>query len=71
MDVVPDILQAYERAKLREGVKFYDNQWLEEARELFRTRFGPDKLQALDGVELLETLFGHSTRSSLVYWLEF
>ncbi|HHT72404.1 MAG TPA: hypothetical protein GX008_01675 [Firmicutes bacterium] len=52
-------------------MKFYDNQWLEEARELFRTRFGPDKLQALDGVELLETLFGHSTRSSLVYWLEF
>lgn len=37
----------------------------------FRERFGPDRLQALDGEALLETMHAHGNRDSLVYWLEF
>jgi len=39
--------------------------------ETFRSRFGPEKLQSLDGLALLETMHDHSNRDSLVYWLEF
>jgi len=42
--------------------KYYDT---------FRQRFGPDKLRALDGEELLITMHDHGNRDSLVYWLEF
>lgn len=37
----------------------------------FRDRFGPEKLGALDGKALLETMFHLGNRDSLVYWLEF
>ena len=37
----------------------------------FRTRFGPERLKALNGAELLETMHSHGNRDSLVYWLEF
>jgi len=37
----------------------------------FRTRFGPDRLKALDGEEMLEVMHNHGNRDSLVYWLEF
>lgn len=43
----------------------------EEALRNFRDRFAPEKLRALDGPALLETLHDHSNRNSLVYWLEF
>lgn len=39
--------------------------------ETFRTRFGPPRLQNLDGEELLEVMHGHGNQQSLVYWLEF
>ena len=39
--------------------------------DTFRQRFGPDKLQALNGEELLITVHDHGNRDSLVYWLEF
>lgn len=39
--------------------------------ETFRTRFGPARLQNLDGEELLEVMHGHGNQESLVYWLEF
>ena len=39
--------------------------------EIFRKRFGPDKLKGLDGEELLKTIHEHGNQDSLVYWLEF
>ncbi len=39
--------------------------------DTFRQRFGPDKLQNLDGEALLETMHDHGNQDSLVYWLEF
>lgn len=44
---------------------------LEEYYRTFRERFGPDRLQALDGAALLEYMHAHGNRDSLVYWLEF
>lgn len=44
---------------------------LKESYELFRNKFGPEKLKGLDGETLLETMFNHGNRGSLVYWLEF
>ncbi len=38
---------------------------------LFRERFGPQSLQSLSGVALLETMHLHANHDSLVYWLEF
>ncbi|MFA5343956.1 MAG: AAA family ATPase [Kiritimatiellia bacterium] len=37
----------------------------------FRDRFGPDKLKALDGDALLQTMHSRGNKDSLVYWLEF
>lgn len=37
----------------------------------FRERFGPARLQNLDGEELLEKMHAHGNSDSLVYWLEF
>lgn len=40
--------------------------------DTFRGRFGPDRLRAIDGTELLVTMHDHTQRDdSLVYWLEF
>lgn len=38
---------------------------------LFRKRFGPEVLSALDGEELLNVMHDHGNHDSLVYWLEF
>ena len=46
------------------------SQRLDECYTLFRSKFGPDALQQLDGEALLNTM--HSTdQDGLVYWLEF
>ena len=37
----------------------------------FQDRFSPDQLSRLDGEDLVEFMHNHSTRDSLVYWLEF
>lgn len=37
----------------------------------FRNRFGPDRLQSLDGEALLQAMHTHGNKESLVYWLEF
>ncbi len=37
----------------------------------FRDRFGPDKLNSLDGEALLQSMHTHGNKDSLVYWLEF
>jgi 5-methylcytosine-specific restriction protein B len=40
--------------------------------DAFRSRFGPNRLRALNGTELLIAMHDHSRRDdSLVYWLEF
>lgn len=44
---------------------------LSECYELFRDRFGPERLKSLDGEVLLNTMHAHGSRDSLVYWLEF
>jgi len=44
---------------------------LKAAYELFRSRFGPERLRGLDGEALLETMHTHGNQDSLVYWLEF
>lgn len=44
---------------------------LMESYEIFRHNFAPEKLLNLDGEALLETMFNHGNKGSLVYWLEF
>ncbi len=44
---------------------------LKDSCELFRNRSSPEQLRRLDGEALLESLFNHGNRNSLVYWLEF
>lgn len=51
--------------------KFLTEEQLKEEYDLFKSKFGPDTLKSLDGETLLETIFNHGNRDSLVYWLEF
>jgi len=44
---------------------------LAECFAVFRERFGPERLQSLDGETLLNTMHAHGSKDSLVYWLEF
>lgn len=44
---------------------------LDAAYTIFRERFGPEKLSALDGRALLDLMHLHGSKDSLVYWLEF
>lgn len=39
--------------------------------DTFRTRFGPEQLQRVDGEALLELMHGRGSNDSLAYWLEF
>ena len=49
----------------------FDTELLPNYYAAFRQRFGPDKLLALEGEELLLTMHAHNNKGSLVYWLEF
>ena len=52
--------------------KLTSRERLKEYYALFRQRFGPERLRALDGPELLEVMHDHGRRDEgLVYWLEF
>lgn len=62
MDLIQQVYQTYETERLREGNRLHDAQKIEESYELFRERFGRDKLKSLDGELLLETLFNHGNR---------
>jgi 5-methylcytosine-specific restriction protein B len=42
-----------------------------ESYELFQQKFAPEKLKGLDGEVLLNSIFDHGNKGSLVYWLEF
>ena len=57
--------------KLLGEKKLFPEEKLKEYYETFRHNFGPEKLRQLDGEVLLETMFNHGNRRSLVYWLEF
>ena len=44
---------------------------LEKCYSLFRTRFGPEVLEKLEGENLLRLLHARPGKDSLMYWLEF
>ena len=69
MDFTNKIIETYQ--KMLGENKFVADDILKENYEVFANHFGPDKLKGLDGELLLETLFNHSNKGSLVYWLEF
>ena len=51
--------------------RIYTQKQLDGYFAIFRERFGPSALSALDGEALLELIHDHGNRDSLVYWLEF
>ncbi len=57
--------------KLLTSNKLLPVEKLNEGYSTFQQNFGPDKLKSLDGEILLENMFNHGNKSSLVYWLEF
>lgn len=67
---IVDELKATCKSMQEEG-KLLSSDQLTNYISAFRTRFGPERLKALHGVDLLETLHSHGNRDSLVYWLEF
>lgn len=69
MDFANKIMETHQRM-LGEN-KFLTEDKLNESYEVFAKNFDPDKLKGLDGEPLLETLFNHGNKGSLVYWLEF
>lgn len=71
MELIRKIRQTYDHEILRENSGIYSEKELGERYRLFQERFGPEKLRSLDGQALLETLFDHGNKDSLVYWLEF
>jgi 5-methylcytosine-specific restriction enzyme B len=64
-----EILAARER-ELASGNLRSEAQ-LHQYYETFRLYFGPERLAKLDGEALLTTMHDHSTKDSLVYWLEY
>ena len=67
--VAREIRTLYE--KLNSENKLLSNSQLDTAYKNFRIQFGIDKLQALDGEELLLAMHSRGENNSLVYWLEF
>jgi 5-methylcytosine-specific restriction protein B len=57
--------------KLTADGKLLSKPQLEGYYSTFRNRFGPEVLEKLDGLDLLETMHALGTKDSLVYWLEF
>ena len=56
---------------LNDAEKLLSREQLANYCTIFRRYFGPERLESLDGQELLETMHSHGTKDSLVYWLEF
>lgn len=69
MNFLDKINETYQ--KMLSENKFLTADKLKESYELFTLNFGPKKLLSLDGEVLLETMFNHGNKGSLVYWLEF
>jgi hypothetical protein len=67
--VEKSLMATYNKLEKRGGILSHEK--LKAAYEIFRLRFGPDKLKTLDGEILLNTIHGRGDKNSLVYWLEF
>jgi 5-methylcytosine-specific restriction enzyme B len=67
--VEKNLRAAYEARALRGEI--LSAEQLLESYAVFRSRFGPDKLKSIDGVDLLNLMHSHGNKDSLVYWLEF
>ena len=67
---VQQSLRACYESLLKRG-ELLTKERLAECYALFRERFGPERLQSLDGETLLNTMHAHGSQDSLVYWLEF
>ena len=67
---IVDELKAKYKA-MREKGDLLSKEQLAKYYSAFRTRFGPDRLKALNGEDLLEVMHNHGNRDSLVFWLEF
>lgn len=57
--------------KLLSTKKIVPLEQLEQGYSRFFEKFNPSKLKNLDGEALLNTIFSHGVKDSLVYWLEF
>lgn len=67
--IAEELRATYQR--LDDEGKLLSNAQLDAAYQAFRSRFGPERLQALDGEELLLAMHSRGDNSSLVYWLEY
>ena len=67
---VKDQLLSIYSDKLKRGDIMSPDRLLEVYQQ-FRDRFGPQRLAAMDGEALLNTMHAHGNHDSLVYWLEF
>jgi 5-methylcytosine-specific restriction protein B len=67
--IAEELQATYQR--LDDEGKLLSNAQLDAAYQVFRSRFGLERLQALDGEELLLAMHSRGDNSSLVYWLEF
>lgn len=69
--IAKQIKETYQR--LYDAGELATREQLSRYYTTFRDRFGPEVLQSLDGIVLLETMHAHrrDNRNSLVYWLEF
>lgn len=64
-----ELLKQYRQ--MQNNGEFIPKSKLPQYYQTFRDRFGPEKLERLDGDELLVTMHERGNRDSLVYWLEF
>jgi hypothetical protein len=65
-----DSLKDIHDSLLKNG-KLLSPEKLEACYALFRQRFGPEVLSALEGEKLLKFMHGRPSKDSLVYWIEF
>jgi 5-methylcytosine-specific restriction protein B len=59
------------RDRMHDAGRLLPREAIESYFAQFRAKYGPDALQRLDGVALLEGMHGRKNRDSLMYWLEF
>jgi len=69
MNIGAEFYETYQKMLIENKLMSEDK--LQESYGLFSDNFSPEKLKSLDGETLLETMFNHGNRGSLVYWLEF
>ena len=68
-DLMNEIRAKYQ--KLLSENKLISRAKLKDGYDVFSRNFGPERLKSMDGEALLEAMFNHGNRASLVYWLEF